>query len=181
MFRWISIGLIFASMGLWLFFALSSEPLELDLAEAPELQEESPMEIIKLELYEYKKDRESYRIFAEHALLYEKRQASFMDQVSALVYDKEAKKPTFIHSDRATMDGQTKMFTLKGEVELSYGEDTTLTTAVLYYDQNRELIFNRHPVLVESRKDEIQAKRMEYDLQKGLLTLEQPTILIHHP
>jgi len=179
MFRWISIGFIAASLLLWLFFALSSEPLELVLEEAPELKEETPMQVKGLELYEYKDDQEHLRIFATDALIYEQREASFLENVSAIVYEEGRKQPTFIKSNRASMDGKSKLVTLKGEVELGYGKDATLSTAVLFYDQKTDKIYNRHPVLVKRNRDQVRARKMEYDLKKGVLILDKPILQVY--
>ncbi|MDX2471041.1 MAG: LPS export ABC transporter periplasmic protein LptC [SAR324 cluster bacterium] len=141
--------------------------------------QETPLFLQQVELYEFKENQESLRLFAQQAQVFEKDELTLLFKVMAnLQAEEEGGEPTKFRSNEARITGKNKFMTLQGKVEVELKKDSLLQTETLYYDQNSNRLFNHHFTTLVGLHEHVEASSLNFDTKKGILTLLKPIITV---
>ena len=158
-----------------LFFGLQPET-ETNLT--ADTAEETPLLLQQLELYEYQDNKESLRVFAQQAQVFEEKELTLLFGVLAKLTEEDKDNPIKIRSNEAKITGETKFMTLQGKVQVEFGKGSSLNTEILYYDQEAKRLYNQHLTTIENEHDTIVADSLVYATEKEILTLIKPVVTV---
>jgi LPS export ABC transporter protein LptC len=110
----------------------------------------SSLTINHMEYSEVRQGRTRYTVEADTARHYEQQQQTFLSKVSVVFFQNDGGKITLV-ADEGAIDHATKNMEARGNVHVNYNDTYELTTAHLFYDNAKNLIFTPDPVLIVGR------------------------------
>jgi LPS export ABC transporter protein LptC len=172
--RILTSGLIIGTLLLAIYFSWESDSLRQEPRER-DLAKEKPIILQQPVLSDFKNDRMTLQIKAKTARIYEQKKLTLLSQVNGTIHSVNAKeKPTQFFADSGRIKGNAKLLTVQGNVRVLFSDGQLLYTEKMNLDQKKELLYNRVRVRVVSDNDTIEADRMRYNINSGILTLMRP-------
>jgi LPS export ABC transporter protein LptC len=112
--------------------------------------EGSSLTIQHMEYSEVREGRTRYTVEADTARHYEQQQQTFLNKVTVVFFQNDGGKITLV-ADEGSIDHGSKNMEARGNVQVNYNGTYELTTARLFYDNAKNLIFTPDPVLIVGR------------------------------
>ncbi len=110
----------------------------------------SSLTINHMEYSEVREGRTRYTVEADTARHYEQQQQTFLNKVTVVFFQNDGGQITLV-ADEGSIDHGSKNMEARGNVHVNYNDTYELTTARLFYDNTRNLIFTPDPVLIVGR------------------------------
>ena len=136
-----------------------------------------PVVLSHIELKDFGEGKLKMTLFAVEAQLFEETEITELTDIKGIVEpEKLGGEPTRFRADRGKIKGKEKLVSLIGDIQVELPRGRKLVTQVLYYDQNKDLLYNDQPVRMFGVRDSVEAQGMEYQLDEGFLTLKNPIL-----
>jgi LPS export ABC transporter protein LptC len=110
----------------------------------------SSLTINHMEYSEVRQGRTRYTVEADTARHYEQQQQTFLNKVTVVFFQNDGGKIT-LAADEGSIDHASKNMEARGNVRVNYNDTYELTTAHLFYDNAKDIIFTPDPVLIVGR------------------------------
>lgn len=110
----------------------------------------SSLTINHMEYSEVRQGRTRYTVEADTARHYEQQQQTLLNKVTVVFFQNDGGKITLV-ADEGSIDHGSKNMEARGNVHVNYNDTYELTTAHLFYDNAKNLIFTPDPVLIVGR------------------------------
>ncbi|HVO84439.1 MAG TPA: LPS export ABC transporter periplasmic protein LptC [Syntrophobacteria bacterium] len=107
----------------------------------------SSLTINHMEYSDVSQGRTRYTVEADTARHYEQQQQTFLSKVTVVFFQNDGGKITLV-ADEGSIDHGSKNMEAHGNVHVNYNDTYELTTARLFYDNGRNLVFTPDPVLI---------------------------------
>jgi len=135
--------------------------------------------LLKARLVDFQGEKTNWIVNAQKADLFENQKLILLLDVYGHTESNQAGgKPTRFRADNGRLKERSKRLIAWGNVEIEFNDGQKLLTQKIIFDHSREIIYNRHKVLFESKTDTIHADSMHYNLKSDLLTLRNPKVLL---
>jgi len=150
--RWIVSA---AMVCLVVLFVVALKQRSVPTSQAPAAADKNPddnssLTINHMEYSEVTQGRTRYTVEADTARHYEQQQQTFLSKVTVVFFQNDGGKITLV-ADEGAIDHATKNMEARGNVQVNYNDTYELTTAHLFYDDAKHLIFTPDRVLIVGR------------------------------
>jgi LPS export ABC transporter protein LptC len=112
--------------------------------------EKAQLTINHMEYSDVRQGRTRYTVQADMARHYAEEQETILTNVNAVFYLDDGGKVT-LEGDEGAIDHATKNMEIRGKVRVNYDGTYELTTARLFYDSDRHVIYTPDPVVIAGR------------------------------
>jgi len=172
--RILTSGLIIGTLLLAIYFSWGSDSLQQEPRDRA-LAKEKPIILQKPVLSDFKNDRLTLQIKAKTARIYEQKKLTLLNRVNGTIHSANAEeKPTQFFAESGSIKGNAKLLTVQGNVRVLFNDGQQLFTEKMNLDQKKNLLYNHVSVRVVSDNDIIDADRMRYHINSGILILIRP-------
>ena len=172
---WIVIALTLLGI---LYFFWNSERHVLPQTE-PVQKVEEPLILFNPVLQEFEKDKLKIRLIADKAQIFENKQRTLLTNISADLYVSDTPgSATHLQAGFAEMSAQSNLVRLWGAVRLETRDGQSLLTEELFLNNADKTVYNQVAVTAYTDQETIKAASMHYDLKKGILLLNQPSMQV---
>ncbi|MDT8446434.1 MAG: LPS export ABC transporter periplasmic protein LptC [bacterium] len=171
--RVVVIGLALGFLvGLALFLV---EPEVPERAEDPSGPE--PAVLSQIEIKDYDQSRLKLRVYAARAEVFEETEVTRLTQVHGILLpEKLGGESTRFKAAFGKLEGKTKRVTLTGDIRIELPRGRVILTQILYFDQEKELLWGDQPLRMLGPGDQVDAAGLTYQLKDAFLTLDQPAV-----
>ncbi len=121
-------------------------------------------------------DKENVQARADYSAHYDDpREILFIGKVRLDFYDLEGEHSSTMTADTGRIDDARHLFTATGNVFVESDSGMTLATSILYWHENRELIYTDKPIILTTLTDTLYGVGFESDANLQNWTIKQPT------
>ncbi len=136
---------------------------------------EEPLILSQPNVSEFERSRLKISLIAENAQIFEQKKTTLLNQIHIQLFDKIESTPnTRIKAHFGEMNSESGILHLWDAVSINMRDGQKLLTEELFFNQNKNIIYNSVSVTLKSENDEITATSMHYDIAQGLLILQKP-------
>lgn len=99
----------------------------------------------------------------------------FVGEVQLDFFDQDGEHSSTMSADTGRIDDRRHLFTATGNVFVVSDSGMTLATSLLYWNENKELIFTDQPIILTTESDTLNGIGFESDANLENWTITQPT------